>query len=62
MADSVRKVAQRQSDETILDHRIFLLDAKAHARFLAMLDKPLKPSRELRALMQREPIWERASS
>ncbi len=37
----------------------FANDPKAHERFLAMLDTPVKPNKELRALMKRKPSWER---
>jgi uncharacterized protein (DUF1778 family) len=51
--------ARRQAEETILDQRSFFLDAEAHKKFLAMLDSPAPPSRELRARMNRKPSWER---
>jgi uncharacterized protein (DUF1778 family) len=51
--------ARRQAEETMLDRRVFFLDPAAHARFLAMLDAPPKPDRELRARMRRSPSWER---
>jgi len=38
-----------------LDQCIFLLDTRAHETFLAMLDKPAKPTKELRARMNRKP-------
>jgi uncharacterized protein (DUF1778 family) len=51
--------ARRQAEETILDQRSFFLDADAHKKFLAILDSPATPSRELRARMNRKPSWER---
>jgi uncharacterized protein (DUF1778 family) len=51
--------ARREAQDTMLDQRAFFLDPKTHEQFLAMLDKPARPSRELRALMQRKPLWER---
>lgn len=51
--------ARRQAEETILDQRNFFLDPDAHERFLAMLDAPANPTKELRARMRRKPIWER---
>jgi len=50
--------ARRQAEETILDQRTFFLDPGAHAKFLAILDRPPKPSAELRARMRRKPSWE----
>lgn len=52
--------ARRQAEETILDQRIFLLDDKAHARFLALLDSSPKPSPEVRARFNREAPWKAA--
>src|SRR5712691_374075 len=51
--------ARRQAEETILDQRAFFLSPEAHEKFLAMLDRPVRPSKELRALMRRKPAWER---
>jgi len=51
--------ARRQAEETILDQRTFFLDPGAHAKFVAMLDAPRKPSRELRARIRRKPSWQR---
>src|SRR6202521_1084575 len=46
--------ARRRAEETILDQRIFFLDAKAHEKFLALLDNPVEPSDELRQRMRRK--------
>jgi uncharacterized protein (DUF1778 family) len=51
--------ARRQAEETILDQRSFFLDQAAHEQFLAMLDAPVRPSKELRERMRRKPTWER---
>jgi uncharacterized protein (DUF1778 family) len=51
--------ARRQAEETILDQRTFFLEPDAHEQFLAMLDAPVKPSKQLRARMRRKPSWER---
>lgn len=50
--------ARRQAEETILDQRVFFLDAQAHEKLLELLDDPPKPSAELRARMRRKPLWE----
>ena len=49
--------ARRQAEEAILDQRIFILDSKAHDKFLALLDAPTKPSKQLKALLKRKPAW-----
>ena len=51
--------ARRQAEEAILDQRIFFLDPKAHEKFLALLDSPTRPNKRLKALMARQPAWER---
>jgi uncharacterized protein (DUF1778 family) len=53
MLDSARRLAE----ETLLDQRTFFLDARAHEKFLALLDNPIMPSKELRARMNRKPPW-----
>jgi hypothetical protein len=45
--------ARRQAEEAILDQRIFFLDAKAHEKFLALLDSSTKPNKHLKSLMTR---------
>ena len=50
--------ARRQAEEAILDQRIFFLDAKAHDKFLALLDSPPKSNKKLKALITRKPAWE----
>jgi uncharacterized protein (DUF1778 family) len=59
LSEFMLESARRQAEETMLDQRTFFLDPKSHERFLAMLDNPPKPSRELRATMRRKPSWER---
>ena len=54
MLESIR----RQAEETILDQRAFFLDDDAHARFLALLDKPAPPSAKARARLNRKAPWE----
>jgi uncharacterized protein (DUF1778 family) len=59
LSEFMLESARRLAEETMLDQRTFFLDPKAHERFLAMLDSPTKPSKELRAVMRRKPSWER---
>ncbi len=51
--------ARQEAEETILDQRVFLLDEKAHAAFIALLDAPPKPSAALKKLMSRKAPWDR---
>jgi uncharacterized protein (DUF1778 family) len=59
LADFMLESARHRAEETMPDQRTFFLDPKAHERFLAMLDNPMKPSKEIRALVRRKPTWER---
>jgi uncharacterized protein (DUF1778 family) len=56
-APSGQSAARQQ--EIMLDQCSFVLDPDAHERFLAMLDTPVKPSKQLRVRMRRKPSWER---
>ena len=49
--------ARRRAEETILDQRVFFLNAEDHEKFLALLDSPPKPKRKLRTLMTRKQSW-----
>lgn len=57
LSEFVLDSARRRAEDSILDQRVFFLDAKAHEKFLAMLDNPAKPSKALRARMRRKPSW-----
>ena len=59
LSEFMLESARRHAEEAILDQRSFFLSPEAHERFLAMLDAPAKPSKQLRALMRRKPSWER---
>ncbi len=59
LSEFMLESARRQAEEAILDQRVFFLDAKAHAAFLALLDAPAKPNAALRALVARKPQWQR---
>jgi len=58
LSEFMLESARRQAEETILDQRTFFLDEKAHARFLALLDSPPKPSAKVRARLRRKAPWE----
>lgn len=59
LSEFMLESARRQAEETILDQRIFFLDADAHQKFLDLLDAPTQTSEKLQALMRRKPLWER---
>jgi len=58
LSEFMLESARRNAEETILDQRTFFLDEAAHARFLALLDEPPKPSSEARARLKRKPPWQ----
>ncbi len=57
LSEFMLESARRQAEETILDQRTFFLDEKSHARFLALLDSPPKPSVKIRARLKRKAPW-----
>lgn len=59
LSEFMLESARARAEETILDQRLFTLDEKAYNEFLAMLDAPTKPDKELRARMRRKPAWDR---
>jgi uncharacterized protein (DUF1778 family) len=58
LSEFMLESARREAEETVLDQRIFFLDEKAYAHFLALLDSRPKPSAELRAVFKRKAPWE----
>jgi uncharacterized protein (DUF1778 family) len=59
LSEFMLESARARAEETILDQRLFALDAKAYSEFLAMLDAPAKPDKTLLTRMKRKPAWER---
>ncbi|MBV8754491.1 MAG: DUF1778 domain-containing protein [Hyphomicrobiales bacterium] len=57
LSEFMLETARRQAEETLLDQRVFFLDARAHEKLLELLDNPVMPSKELRARMNRKPPW-----
>jgi uncharacterized protein (DUF1778 family) len=58
LSEFILESARRQAEETILDQRTFFLNDDAHARFLALLDSPPKPSVKVHARLSRKVPWE----
>lgn len=58
LSEFMLESARHQAEETLLDQRAFFLDEEAHARFLALLDAPPKPSAEARSRLNRKAPWE----
>lgn len=58
LSEFMLESARRSAEETLLDQRAFFLDDRAHAKFLALLDVPPAPSKQLRDRITRKPAWE----
>lgn len=52
------EAARREATSVLLDQRLFLLDDKAYAQFLAALDQPPTENRRLRRLLTTKAPWE----
>jgi uncharacterized protein (DUF1778 family) len=55
MLDSARK----QAIDILLDQRLFVLDTDKYAAFLSALDHPPPAGKALKALMRRQPLWQK---
>jgi uncharacterized protein (DUF1778 family) len=53
------EAARREATSVLLDQRLFLLDHKAYAQFLAVLDQPPTENRRLRRLLTTKASWEK---
>ncbi len=52
------EAARREATSVLLDQRLFLLDDKAYAQFLAALDQPPTANPRLRRLLTTKAPWE----
>lgn len=57
LSEFMLESSRRRAEEDLLDQRVFFLGPKDHEKFLAMLDAPPKPTKELRALFDRKRMW-----
>ena len=58
LSEFMLESARRRAEDTILDQRTFFLDDAAHARFLALLDAPPKPTAKIRDRLNRKAPWQ----
>jgi uncharacterized protein (DUF1778 family) len=58
LSEFVLQSARREAEQAILDQRTFFLDNDKHARFLALLNSPSKPSAKARIRLNQKPLWE----
>jgi uncharacterized protein (DUF1778 family) len=57
--DFVLTTMREKSTEVLLSQRLFALNETDWDAFVAVLDNPPPPNAKLRALLAREPIWDR---
>jgi uncharacterized protein (DUF1778 family) len=50
--------ARQRAEDTLLDQRMFFLDAEAHAAFIAMLDHPAPIDPEAISRLTRKAPWQ----
>ena len=51
--------ARRDAVDTLLDQRLFVLEADRFDAFVEALDRPPAPNSKLKSLMKRRPAWDR---
>jgi uncharacterized protein (DUF1778 family) len=57
--DFVLESARSRAEDVLLDHRLFGLDEKRYAAFIAVLDDPAPPTDQLKRLMGGRSSWEK---
>jgi uncharacterized protein (DUF1778 family) len=57
--DFILDSATRAAEDTLLDQRVFMLDATGYAAFVEALDAPPRSIPELRKLLTEPAPWER---
>ncbi len=58
LSEFVLDSARQRAIDILLDQRLFILDADKYDAFLDALDHPPKAGPALKALMQRQPLWQ----
>ncbi len=58
ITDFVLDAACREAEAVLLDRRLFDLSETAYQAFVDALDAPTRRSPELKALLNRKPLWE----
>ncbi len=56
--DFVLSAARHAAEDALLDRTVFVVNAKAHAEFLARLDAPPRPNARLRRSLETAAPWE----
>lgn len=53
----ILEAAARAAEDTLLERALITVSADAFAKFLALLEAPVKPNEKLRRTMQTVPPW-----
>jgi uncharacterized protein (DUF1778 family) len=56
--DFVLEAARSAAQNTLLEQTILSLGASSYASFVALLDAPPKPNKQLRKTMQAKRVWD----
>lgn len=56
--DFVLDAARHAAEDTLLERTVFLVDGKAYAEFLKLLDAPPRPNARLRRSLQTPAPWD----
>jgi uncharacterized protein (DUF1778 family) len=59
LSEFVLDSARRQAIDVLLDQRLFMLDSEKYEAFVAALDHPPAAGPALKALMKRQPLWQK---
>jgi uncharacterized protein (DUF1778 family) len=59
LSEFVLDSARKHAIDVLLDQRLFILDADKYDAFLSALDNPPPASKALKALMRRQPLWQK---
>ena len=59
LSEFVLDSARKQAVDVLLDQRLFVLDTDQYAAFMNALDNPPAPGAGLKALMKRQPLWQK---
>jgi len=55
--DFVLEAARSAAQNTLLEQTVLSLGTKSYAAFVALLDAPPAPNKQLRKTMQTKPVW-----
>src|ERR1700752_4485982 len=59
LSEFVLDSARQRAIDVLLDQRLFVLDSDKYDLFVSALDKPTPAGPALKALMKRQPLWQK---